>query len=325
MSALRRQQKRYPKDIVSQTVYIFSANRGKSREASRLKTHTLFLAGTTCLIALAFGPDAQADDAYDRFNQPFRVYVGGFWPTVNSEIGINGDVLPPGPPIDVEDVLNVDDQKLAGWGGVAWHISKRNSVEFEYFSLNRRGVRSDDYDPPLQLGDNFIENGELTTDYNTSIGRLTYGFSLIANERSDLQIKAGLHIADLEVGVQLAGAICNQDTVPAVPPGCPVAQSSSASENVTAPLPHFGLSYSYIMTPTLAFNLAVIGFAIELDSIDGSIIEIDADLGWQPTEHFGVGAGIRYFKTKVEAGTSDLNGSFELDYVGPAISLYVAF
>ena len=47
---------------------------------------------------------------------------------------------------------------------------------------------------------------------------------------------------------------------------------------------------------TLTLRLQAIGFAIEIDSIDGSIIELDADVAWQPWQNFGFGAGFKYFK-----------------------------
>lgn len=79
------------------------------------------------------------------------------------------------------------------------------------------------------------------------------------------------------------------------------------------------------MTPTLALNLQAIGFAVEIDSIDGSIIELDADVGWQPWRHVGLGAGLRYFKISVKGGNSDLNGEFNFEYLGPTLYFHATF
>ena len=94
---------------------------------------------------------------------------------------------------------------------------------------------------------------------------------------------------------------------------------------MTAPLPHLGGSFAYAITPSVAFNFQVIGFALELDDIDGSIVEVDADLSWQPWRHFGVGAGIRYFNTEVKGKGSDLNGEFEFEYFGPVLYIQSTF
>lgn len=97
------------------------------------------------------------------------------------------------------------------------------------------------------------------------------------------------------------------------------------SDSVTAPLPHFGASWTYAFTPTLAADVQLLGFAIELDNIDGSLLELSADLAWQPWEHFGFGAGLRYFNANVKGGDADLNGEFDLEYFGASISVIATF
>ena len=275
--------------------------------------------------AIAITSPAIAQSDFEQFNDPVRVYVGGFWPEMSSELAINGDTLPPIPPIDVEDILGVEDSKGVAWGGIAWHFAERHAVELEYFSLNRDGGKSGTYSPPLQVEDTFIESGSIDTFYDTSLSRLTYGFSISRSERSDFQIKAGLHIAKLEAGLQLSGQICDPTTIPTSPPGCPTAGTKVASENVTAPLPHLGASFAYAMTPSLALHVQAIGFAIEIDSNDGSIIEIDADVAWTPFRNIGFGAGIRYFNTNIKSAGSDLNGEFNFEYFGPMVYISATF
>lgn len=288
-----------------------------------MKAH--WLRAFVLLSALAVTPSAYADDDYSRFDKPFRVYIGGFWPEISSELSINADNRDLGPPVSLEEFLGVEDSKGVAWGGIEWHFAQRHSIGFEYFSLERSGGVSDTFSPPIEIGDNFIEAGAIDTFYNTTVSRLTYGYSLIRSERTDLQLRAGIHIADLEAGVGLAGQICDPGTIPTQPPGCPVAETRTATEDVTAPLPHIGGSLTYIMTPSLAFNVQAMGFAVEIDSIDGSITEISADVAWQPWQNVGFGVGFRYFKTSVEGNNSTLNGKFDFEYVGPTFYVHATF
>ena len=274
---------------------------------------TTFLLPLLALSSLAQGQNL-ADPEYRH-----RIYVGGFWPSINSKIAINGEDFRPLPPINVEDVLRVPDSKGAAWGGIDWKISRRNALELEYFSLNRNGGISDTFSPPLEVGDGFIESGQINTFYDTSVLRLTYGYSLLSDKRMDLQLVAGIHVAKLGAGLQISGEICTPNTAPSVPPGCPTAQTETASEDVTAPLPHFGASYTYAFSETLGMRLKAIGFAIGIGSIDGSILEIDADVAWKPSKQFGIGAGWRYFNTNVKASSSTLNGEFDFEYSGPSV------
>lgn len=277
------------------------------------------------LAGLIANHNVAADDGYPILDDPWRVYVGIFHASANSEIGIFGDFVPPGPPIDVEDVLGIEDDKLVGWGGISWQFARRHSLEFEAFRLGRSASISDTFSPPLQIGDTFIESGGISTGYDTDIGRLTYGFSLIRDQRSDFQLKAGLHLTRLKADINLTGAICDPTTVPSTPPGCPADGIGTEDEDVSAPLPHFGLSYAYAFAQNWAFQIAAMGFAIELDNIDGSLIEIDADIVWQPWRNVGVGLGLRFFEADVESMGSELNGSFTFDYFGPTLYVQTTF
>jgi len=282
---------------------------------------SIFLLTLMCL--LTGRAMAQDGGEYAHFNDPFRVYVGAFFPSLSTDIAIYGtDVTPP--PVDVEDVLGIADSDTVALAGMQWHISRRNSLEFEYFSLERDGF-IDLIPDPVAVGDLIIESGSIDTAFDVSVGRLTYGFSVVRNERMDIQLKAGLHIADFSAALQLSGAVCDV-TLGQMPPGCPGGQTPVAqSDEVTAPLPHFGASIGYAFTPTISGNFQIIGFAIELDDIDGSILEIDADIAWQPLRHLGFGAGLRYFNTNVKAGTSELNGEFDIEYFGPTVYVSATF
>jgi len=293
--------------------------------SSEIMMKKYWIQSIALLGVLAFSSSASAQDDYSYFNSKFRVYLGGFWPEITSEIAINGDVLPPKPPANVEDALGIEDNQGVGWGGIGWQFTRRHSVEFEHFSLKRNGGITDVFSPPIEVGDFFIESGTIGTSYDTQLSRITYGFSVIRKERMDLKLKVGIHVAKLEAGIQLSGDICGPATNPSTPPGCPPAGTAAASEDVTAPLPHFGASFAYAFSPTFAMSLQAVGFAIEIDSIDGSILELDANLDWHPWQNIGLGLGLRYFNTNVKAGNSELNGEFDFEYFGPVAYVTARF
>ena len=280
----------------------------------------------SCLfLIIAFVPPVQAQDdgKSNRFDDRFRIYLGGFFPDVNSKIAINGSIVNT-QPIDVDNQLGIEDTSSVLWGGAAWHISRRNSLEIEFFKLNRDGF-TNLIPNPIAVGDLIIESGSINTSFDISIGRLTYGFSVVRGDRMDIQLKAGLHVVDMSATLQLAGAVCDV-TMGQMPPGCPGGQTPpDESEEFTAPLPHFGGSFRYAITPTIGARFEVIGFAIELDNIDGRLVEIDTDIVWYPWRHWGFGAGVRYFYVDVESQGLELNGKFEFEYFGPAVYVIATF
>jgi hypothetical protein len=274
------------------------------------------------LVALLFTMPAAAEGEYEKFNDRFRVYVGAYYPTADTRVAVY-----PGGEIDVENVLRVDKAKTVAWGGIRWRISRRNSLEFEHFSLERDGDAAGDFNPVIQIGRTYLESGAITTSYDTAISRLTYGFSVVRSDRADLQFKAGLHIADIDIAFALVGNICSPDTDPTEPPNCPLSaqKASIEDQDVTAPLPHLGVSFKYAITPSVVFKVEGIGFAIELDSVEGSVVELDADIAWQPWRHVGFGAGVRYFNVNAKARTADLDGEFDIQYLGPTLYVQATF
>lgn len=263
---------------------------------------------------------------YEKFDDSWRFYLGGFRATVDSKISINGEELPPVPPVDLEDLLGVANSKTVAWGGIGWRFAPRHVVEAEFFTLSRSASVTRPFDPPLQIGDTILESGTVATGYDTDIHRLTYGFSVLRNERSNLQLKAGLHVASLTATFGISGAVCDPTTTPSTPPGCPPLGDRLEGESVSAPLPHFGASYLYALTPDIGFRVNAIGFAVEIDDIDGSILELGADLVWQPFRHVGFGAGYRYFRVDVtDSGSSSFDGNFEFVYQGPSVYVQATF
>jgi hypothetical protein len=159
------------------------------------------------------------------------------------------------------------------------------------------------------------------------IARLTYGYGIVKSKRMNVRLKAGIHLADFSLGIQLSGAV--EECQPGeIPPDCAVIGGQSdgvETSDITLPLPHLGVSFSYAFTPKLAFRSQVIGFAIEINDIDGSLLEIDADVLYHPWQPFGIGAGFRYFNANVESKGSSLNGEFDFEYFGPVIYAMVTF
>jgi len=285
--------------------------------------HLVFFATLLLLAAGSVNAALPDQGQFKPLNQRFQVYLGGFFPEVDTKISINGDILPDNPVLDFENVFGLDDSKTTLWGGARWRISRRNHLEFEFVNLNRSGSVTAITDD-VEVGDNIIQGGaRVDTTFDTTLARLTYGFSLVRNERTDIQLKAGLHIADLATTLSAIGAVC---VAPQQPPNCPnVSAPDLETEDITAPLPHFGGSFVYGITPSIAARIQVIGFALELDDIDGSIVELDADFVWQPWENVGFGAGVRYFNTDIEGKGSDLNGKFEFEYFGPTLYILGSF
>ncbi len=276
--------------------------------------HLAFIA----LLAISAGPAlAELPGEHPLLNKTFVIGVGGFFPDVDSKIRLDGN-LGIGTVIDFEDELGLAEANSTFWLSSRWRISRRNNLEFEWIRLDRNSsitTTSREYD----IGDTVVQAGaRIDSLLDIDLFRLTYGYSLIRNEKADLQLQAGIHVADVKTALRLAGAL--------IIDGQPFGDAiETEGADITAPLPHFGGNFTYAFNEKLALYGNLIGFAIEINDIKGSIIETGGTLQYNFTDNIGVGAGIRFFRVDVEATEEDLRGKFQYDYFGPVIYANVAF
>lgn len=287
------------------------------------------IASSTILIVALFSADlrnahAAPDSSNPVLQNRWMISLGGFFPEVNSEVTLDSDLGSPGDGLDFEDGLGMEDSKAVLWGGARLRISRRNLIEIEYTRLNRSGYIAA-ISNELEIGDSVIQvGGAIDSEFDVGLGRLTYGFSAIKTDRQELVAKAGLHIADLSVALKLSGNISvDGEPVSPVPIEAPVIEDS----DLTAPLPHFGLSYFYAFTPRLGLRANLLGFYLEINDIEGSILDLGTDVVYQPWDHFGVGAGLRFFRVNVDDNRTDkrVRAEFEFDYFGPTIYFLTNF
>jgi len=259
-----------------------------------------------------------ADDAPQGsafLEDTYTLWLGGFFPSLDSEIRLDPEMGSPGDGMDFEDTLGLADGKSVMFGGVKWRPSLRHLIEFEFIQLNRSGQVAG-ISERLEIGDYEVRVGaDIQTVFDVAIGRFTYGYDLAPNHDIALNLKAGIHVSSFDTVLQLSGAVF-KDGVVVGDPTTVIEQNGS----ITAPLPHFGLSYGQEISRTVAVRAQALLFAIKYDGYKGSLLDFGADIQYRPWEKFGLGAGVRYFRTTVEDDSdTGLRGKFSYEYVGPVI------
>lgn len=274
------------------------------------------------LISPAMHVDA-ADSGQDSpfLNDTYTVWLGGFFPSLDSQIRLDSDRGTPGDGLDFEEVLGLADSKSVLFGGVKWQPASRHMLEVEIVQLNRSG-HVDRISKPLKIGEYEIRvGGNIDTVFDVSIGRITYGYDLVSNEKTAINLKAGLHIMSFDTVLSMSGTVYRDDVIVG-DPNTVIEQSGG----IKAPLPHFGVSYGHVISPTMAFRAQALLFAIKYNNYKGYLLDLGADLQFRPWQDFGLGAGVRYFRTTVENDSdSGLRGKFWYEYLGPVVYLTWSF
>ena len=289
-----------------------------------LDTNGLRRGGVAIILALAAGALPQYAAAADEGDSPpprlidqeFTLALGGFFPRVQSTVTLTSP-RGFGKEFSGEDV-GLDKDISSAWMHFNWRFKPRHQFQAEWFLLNRDGERVTN--TPLEIGDSVIGIGSsLKTEMDVNVGRLTYGYSFLRDEKLDLAFLVGFHIATVKASVTAAGNV----TVDGVPV---VGSRTESGGKQTLPLPHIGGTATYAFTPRLTGEFSVLVFALDLGDYSGSLLETDAFLAYQLTKHFGIGGGLKYFNLNLKANTSrGGSAAYNYKFFGPAIFGYASF
>ena len=192
-----------------------------------------------------------------------------------------------GTDIDMEDVLGLESSSnVARRGGYVW-LGRRHRLDGAYFDLSRSA--SIPIQETIDFGDEtFVINTALNTEADLTILKADYTFAVLAKDRGFLGLTAGLYIAE-------TGFALSQPTL-----------GRAESEDVTAPLPLFGLRGDYEINDRITLRGATQLLAFSTDDLDGHLTDfyIGADYGFGQR----MAVGLAYNRVSMNIGAQEDNG-----------------
>jgi len=239
------------------------------------------LATITLLIAMA-SPASAGKDFVPFFHEHFAIYGGGYFMFTDSNLKVNSGGV--GQSIDLEDAFGLDDQSNTGIVGLRWRFFKKHRLEAEFFPISRKGTKT--VDREIDLGDgNVIPIGaEVAAGLDLSAARFNYGYSFILDEKKEFGIQLGLHLLQVDFGVDVDPAL----------PGDPEFDINLGDE-ISAPLPNVGLFGGWAFTNRLALQTRFQYFYIDIDDITGQLFQGDLGLQFHLFKYFDLGLDFRIF------------------------------
>jgi len=256
----------------------------------------------------AYSDDNPKDDwEEDPTGNRFTIAVGGFFPKLDTLVRVDSADGDLGTTIDFESTLGMDKSNNLPTIRGYYRFNEKHRINFGYFDLERSGLGVSD--AVIRFGDvTFPANLPLNSYFDIEVMDLTYGYTLIHNEKWDLEASAGLSLQKIGIGIQGAALGVLKEDV-----------------KVTVPLPTFGFSGFYALTDKLLLGGRLGVFAIELDldssNIGGSVIDVQLSLFHKTFKHVGFGMGGNYFRVDVDYEDDDLNVDAKYDYIGPTVFL----
>lgn len=243
---------------------------------------------------------AQPNDNMERAS----ILFGAFITDRDSSTRLDSDAGD-GTDLDLEDDLGLESStSVARLGGYFW-LGRRHRIDGAFFDLSRSA--SIPIQETIDFGDETFEiDTVVNTEADLSIMKADYTFAAIARERGFLGVTAGLYIAETTMAL-------SQATL-----------GRAESEDLTAPLPLFGLRGDYAVGDRITLRGAMQWFGYETDDIDGRLTDFyfGADYGFG--ERMAV--GLAYNKVSMSLGAQEERG-FEgrIDWGYDGLLLYFKY
>jgi hypothetical protein len=190
---------------------------------------------------------------------------------------------------DLEDVAGADRNKNSFWGAFSWRFASRHRVGAQVFSTKRENERT--ISEEIELEDQVVPvNTVLRTESKTTFVIANYQYSFIKNDRMEVAGLLGLYTAQFKFSF---GA-----TTPLV----------DIDKDLTAPLPVIGASIDYYLNPRWTISGYAQGFKLEVDNVDGRVVNAGISTDYMLTRHFGLGLGYNITDLRIDVEKSDFAG-----------------
>jgi hypothetical protein len=245
-------------------------------------TRLCLLAGIVSLALVPLAGNAQPTIGGERAGILIGAFITDRQSTTRLDSG-SGD----GTEIDLEDDLGLESSASVGrLGGYVW-LGKRSRLDGGYFDLSRDSTFP--IQETIEFGDEtFTINTVIETESKLSIIKADYTFAFLAKDRGWLGVTAGLYIAESSMSMRQATL------------------GQYESEDVTAPLPLFGLRGDYAISDRFTLRGAAQWFGFKSDDVDGRLTDfyVGADYGFGKR----MAVGLAYNRVSMNLGAIDDQG-----------------
>jgi hypothetical protein len=233
-----------------------------------------------------------------------------FYPTIGSTARLDSNNGSRGVTVNFEQDLDLADRKGTPYFTLGTRLGERWRIQFEYYTLNRNGTKT--IGRQIDWGDTtFPVGATLESKFDSTIYRLTGGYSFIRTTEAELGFGFGFHTTDFKT--QLSG----QGTGAATGFGF-----QRENHNTFVPLPTIGLYGTYVFNPQFAFRGRVDWLSLNYGDYDGSLVNWLGAFDWRFAKNWVTGLGYRYVNYKVGVSKSDFNGQVDYNFKGPTIYIW---
>ena len=243
--------------------------------------------------------------------EKFKLSIGGFFSTIDSQLKINSKTIGMGTDIDIESDLGFDEDVSLGRIEGYWRFAKKHRLFLGYYGFDRDAHHTLEKD--IIINDKLFEVGaSLYSNWEVDFVYAAYGYSFFQGEKWELSGTFGLYYLNTVFTTSGAARIVGN-------PGG-ITRERTEEAGLDLPIPLFGLAAEYYITPKWRVAARVSYFTFSLDEWSGHVFDTSAYLEYLFHKNFGIGLGYLYFDTDVERDRD--TRIINLDYQYSGVQLY---
>ncbi len=251
-----------------------------------------------CVIAIPVSVLAQSD-VHPYLENGFIVNAGAFFPRTDVDVGVDGTLTGPHPPVDLEGR-----EETIFAAELIWRFGEKWSFRGQYFESGRdvAAVLEED----IEWGDAVFEQGSfIGAGTDLELTRLFFARDFSASSHQEFGFGLGLH--RLKIGGYLTGtAIINGE----------IFVEETRAVSTVAPLPNIGGWYAYSPSEKWVFDARLDWLDAEIGEYRGGLLNAAAGVNYQGFSNFGIGLKYQIFRLNLDINKPDWHGDFELTYQG---------
>jgi hypothetical protein len=244
------------------------------------------------------------------FVEKFKVTAGLFLPvsSTNLQVGLKGAAA--GTEIDFEKDLALNNSQLTFLANFQWRISSRSRINLNYYNMPRSSTHSLQRDITYN-GTTYPVDATVTSNFNTAIYQVSYGYAILAKPNFELGVLIGTHTVGANASIALTGSAGSA--------------SGSTDFGFTAPLPDLGIWGGYAFNKRMALNLDMNYLALTVGDVTGKIFAYNISFLYRLMDKVDLTLGYSGLNINVDVTKTTTEGHLKWGYNGPSLGVSYSF
>lgn len=265
----------------------------------------------------------------------FSLELGGFYSQSDTNMEVTNPNTASNFTLNYESDLQLAENEFLPFVELNYHFNERHHLYLDWKQLHRTAETQALSKPfQIEINDTIYDikaGGKLSSTLNIDILRVGYGFDAIQGSNYDVGLSLGLHTMFIKTGFEgiigvckaseLLNNVCASQAIPQI-----------VDENITAPLPDFGVYANYEFISGWDLTTHAQYFYINLNDVKGELVDIKLGIDAQITPNWRMSVAYNYYKVDVDIAQKSPNKETQIadyniyySFIGPMLSVSYTF